>query len=423
MMRLYTHDDRRQRQARSAQAGDDLPPLKPGTSWVRFGHETLLYNDDDEVEAPAEPRVSSRGARHPRRDVPSGREQLHVVVQHGRQFQQRHPDVPVLHDRGRFLLVQLDPSEAARLRDAADTCYGVIPVTEDMVVFEERGRVSARAADPAIRTLIDGVARPPLEATISLLTSFDTRHSTRAEYRTAATRLRDQLTEMGYATRVQSVPVGAGSSLNVIADKEGAGSSPRRVVIATAHLDSVNHDGGSEARAPGADDNGSGCAGLIDMARAFQPDRYANDLRFILFGGEEQGLFGSRRYVQSLSAAERARILAVVNMDMVGSSNTAARTVLLEGAAVSQRVIDALSEAASTYTQLEIETSLHPFNSDHVPFIDAGIPAVLTIEGADQTNDRVHSARDTAERLDYDLLMEIVRMNIAFVSQALGRVG
>jgi Zn-dependent M28 family amino/carboxypeptidase len=159
------------------------------------------------------------------------------------------------------------------------------------------------------------------------------------------------------------------------------------------------------------------------MARAFQPDRYANDLRFILFGGEEQGLFGSRRYVQSLSAAERARLLAVVNLDMVGSSNTAARTVLLEGAAVSQRVIDALSEAASTYTQLEIETSLHPFNSDHVPFIDAGIPAVLTIEGADQTNDRVHSARDTADRLDYDLLMEIVRMNIAFVSQALGRVG
>ena len=122
-----------------------------------------------------------------------------------------------------------------------------------------------------------------------------------------------------------------------------------------------------------------------------------HDLRFILFGGEEQGLFGSMHYVAGLSAAERSRISAAVNMDMIGSLNGPSPSVLLEGATVSQPVIDGLAEAAATYTGLTVETSLHPFNSDHVPFIDKGVPAVLTIEGADNTNHTVHSAADTID--------------------------
>ena len=112
-MKIYTHDTTVQRSAsRSRGATPDLPPLAPGVSWVRFGHETLLYTGEgDEKEAGTEPAPaerSSRGARHPRRSTDATPDQLHVVVQHGRRFQQHHPEVPVLHDRGRFLLVQLD---------------------------------------------------------------------------------------------------------------------------------------------------------------------------------------------------------------------------------------------------------------------------------------------------------------------------
>ena len=49
-------------------------------------------------------------------------------------------------------------------------------------------------------------------------------------------------------------------------------------------------------------------------------------------------------------------------------------------------MIDALTEAAHDHTSLRVLTSLSPFASDHVPFIDAGLPAVLTIEGADDQN-------------------------------------
>jgi Zn-dependent M28 family amino/carboxypeptidase len=133
-----------------------------------------------------------------------------------------------------------------------------------------------------------------------------------------------------------------------------------------------------------------------------------------------QGLFGSKRYVDTLSQAERKRIRAVVNMDMIGSLNSATRTVLLEGAPVSQTVIDGLAQAAEVYTELPVEVSLNPFASDHVPFINAQIPAVLTIEGADNANHRVHSERDSLDRIDYEIAEEILRMNVGFIASEIG---
>ena len=142
----------------------------------------------------------------------------------------------------------------------------------------------------------------------------------------------------------------------------------------------------------------------------------------LLFGGEEQGLFGSKQYVAGLSASERARIQAFIKMDMIGSLNSPApSSVLIEGAPMSQSVIDGLNEAAATYTQLTVQTSLQSANSDHVPFIRAGLPTVLTIEGADHTNGTVHSNEDTIDRIDYDLALEILRMNVAFIARILSK--
>ena len=77
--------------------------------------------------------------------------------------------------------------------------------------------------------------------------------------------------------------------------------------------------------------------------------------------------------------------------------------------------------AAATYTDLTVQTSLQPFNSDHVSFIDAGLPAVLAIEGADGANEHIHTAGDTIDRLDADLVLAILRMNTAFVADAIGQ--
>ncbi len=139
----------------------------------------------------------------------------------------------------------------------------------------------------------------------------------------------------------------------------------------------------------------------------------------ILFGGEEQGCDGSAQYVEGLTASERRRVKAAINMDMVATRNTPAPSVLLEGATLSQALIDELAAAASSYTSLLVQESLNYERSDHVPFIDADMPAVLTIEGADSGNGNVHTAQDTLAHIDYGLALEIVRMNVATVAVAL----
>ena len=126
---------------------------------------------------------------------------------------------------------------------------------------------------------------------------------------------------------------------------------------------------------------------MLEIARVFQNHRGRHDLRLILFGGEEQGLFGSKQYVASLTNSERAKIKAVV-MDMIGCLNILQPTALIGRTSLSQQVINALKLSVATYTQLAVEKSLNPLVSDHIAFINAGIPAVLTIEGADSTNDR-----------------------------------
>ena len=388
----------------------------PEATWAQFGEETLLLSDEAE-----EPRGRARGAARGRR-VDASREELHVVVQNGRLFQQLNPDVPVIHDRGRYLLVQIAPERAQGLSGSHPTCYGIFPLAGREVVFEAGAARAARAPAAFVLDAVNRLQRASLEASLGKLVSFQSRHSTGQGFGKAATWARQQLNLLNFQTRTQTVPVNGANSRNVIADKPGAGAGARQVVLVTAHLDSINLQGGPAAPAPGADDNGSGSAGLLEIARALSGLRNSQDLRFILFGGEEQGLFGSRRYVASLTSAERGRIRAVVNMDMIGTLNTPRRSLLIEGAPVSRNIIEEMGRAASAHTQLAVETSLHAANSDHVPFIDTGLPAVLAIEGADNTNANVHSARDVEEHINFDYCLEILRAVTGFVAQAVGEV-
>ena len=129
---------------------------------------------------------------------------------------------------------------------------------------------------------------------------------------------------------------------------------------------------------------------------------------------------GPTHYLPDRSPTEPPRILAVLNMDMIGRVKSPPPTVMLEGAPLSQGMIDALAQSAQAHTTLAIQTSLNPFASDHVPFIDAGIAAVLTIEGADSANDAVHSGQDTLDRLDMDYATQILRMNAGWLAAEAG---
>lgn len=268
--------------------------------------------------------------------------------------------------------------------------------------------------------LVDEVSASDYQKALEDLTAHPTRHSFSAAFRDAARLVSDRFTGLGYVTRQEPVTFGGRATLNIIADKPGtAPDGERQLVYVVAHLDSINEAGGVNAPAPGADDNASGSAGVLEIARVLAATTARHDLRLVLFGGEEQGLHGSRIHVANLAGADRTRITMVVNMDMIGRLNTAAPSVLLEGAAVSQHVIDALAQAAHDTSDLEVFVSLEPFASDHVSFINAGLPAVLTIEGEDQLNTDEHTPRDTLDGLQVAVAMNILRMNTAAVAATL----
>jgi Zn-dependent M28 family amino/carboxypeptidase len=101
-----------------------------------------------------------------------------------------------------------------------------------------------------------------------------------------------------------------GDTQNVIAETPGGKGD--HVIMAGGHLDSVYNG-------PGIDDNGSGVATLIEAAEAIGPTPPGARVRLGFWAAEELGLLGSRRYVASLDKANRSRIDAYLNFDMVGS--------------------------------------------------------------------------------------------------------
>lgn len=391
-----------------------------GATWTRFGDELVVTGSADavaEIVAAADTSIVTT-----RIDVVAG--ELRLVLQNGSLFQQEHPDVPVLAGRGRHLVVRWDPVRETVPHDDDEPCFALrqLPANTTVVAPAVLARPEARRAVPTwVSECVDRLTAETFMAELGAFVAFPTRLSTSPEFGAAADLARDRLVELGYQVSTEPVSVGGGTSRNVVAERPGTGPEPRGLVVVTAHLDSINIRGGAAAPAPGADDNGSGSAGLLSIAAALagQPQQ-VHDLRLILFGGEEQGLFGSRQHVARLSAGERARIRAVLNMDMIGTLNTPSPGVLLEGAAVSQSVIDGLAAAAAEFSTLTVATSLSPFNSDHVPFIDAGIPAVLTIEGADGSNHNVHSADDSLDKINAGLAMQILRTNVGYLAEVLG---
>jgi hypothetical protein len=169
---------------------------------------------------------------------------------------------------------------------------------------------------------------------------------------------------------------------NVIA--ETPTGDPNNVIVVGAHLDSVG-------TGPGINDNGSGSSVILEIAEQMTKVKPRNKVRFIWFGAEESGLLGSEEYVTSLSEAERSSIAAMLNFDMVGSSNFV-RFVYDGDLSHSPPPGDAPEGSAEIedlfldyFASQGLATLPTPFDgrSDYGPFIEAGIPAGGLFTGAE----------------------------------------
>jgi aminopeptidase YwaD len=176
------------------------------------------------------------------------------------------------------------------------------------------------------------------------------------------------------------------SATNVIAELAGSRPGAGSVVFG-AHLDTV-------PAGPGANDNGSGVAVVLELARELaqrSPAERPLTVRFALFGAEELGLYGSRYYVQNLSDAERQAIVANINLDMVGVGQSW-RFGGTED--LVQRALGAASDIGER--ALPLRGSIAGA-SDHASFLEAGVPAVFLYRIEDPN---YHTANDRAEFVD-----------------------
>jgi Zn-dependent M28 family amino/carboxypeptidase len=163
---------------------------------------------------------------------------------------------------------------------------------------------------------------------------------------------------------------------NVIADLPGRRPG---VVLLGAHLDSV-------ANGPGINDNGSGAALVLEVARQARRlhIRPRHGLRFAFWGAEELGLVGSTSYVQSLTSAQRSRILDALNFDMVGSPNFGRIVYAGEGQPQGSLRIENAFRAYFAGRRLPVEEASLGGSSDHAAFARAGIPVGGLFTGADE---------------------------------------
>jgi Zn-dependent M28 family amino/carboxypeptidase len=148
-----------------------------------------------------------------------------------------------------------------------------------------------------------------------------------------------------------------------------------QVIMLGAHLDSVI-DG------PGVNDNGSGVAALLEIARALRGTRPSATIRLAFWSGEELGLHGSLRYVQALSQRQKDAILVYANVDMIASPNGFAGVYDEPTAAVGSSNASRLLRAAVTRNGgTAVPVDLHN-GSDHYGFVEAGVATAGVFSGA-----------------------------------------
>ncbi|MFJ8947762.1 M28 family metallopeptidase [Streptomyces sp. NPDC102395] len=195
----------------------------------------------------------------------------------------------------------------------------------------------------------------------------------RTGYKASLDYVKAKLDAAGFTTTVQQFTSSGRTGYNLIADWPGGDTG--KVVMAGSHLDSVTSGAG-------INDNGTGSAAVLEAAltvarTGYQPTKH---LRFAWWGAEELGLVGSRYYVNSLSAANRAKISGYLNFDMIGSPNPG-YFVYDDDPAIEKTFKDYFT-GIGVPTEIETEGD---GRSDHAPFKSAGVPVGGLFTGAGRT--------------------------------------
>ena len=172
---------------------------------------------------------------------------------------------------------------------------------------------------------------------------------------------------------------------------------------------------------PGADDNASGDAVVLELAKYFKKERTKRSVIFAFFGAEEQGLIGSKNFLEWMKKddaqrinlpADKKGIVAMVNLDMVGRMRDNAMSV--SGTGTSSE-FKAMAEAAAEQTKLNISCTPDGYGpSDHASFVAQEIPVLFLTTGGHM---EYHTPDDVPSTLNYDGMQQTLDFSKSLITQ------
>jgi aminopeptidase YwaD len=256
-------------------------------------------------------------------------------------------------------------------------------------------------------SLIDLVSQDSIESYMYRLQAFNGRVAGTDSNHAATAWLASKLESFGYDSVVfDSFTFTAQGNLkqcrNVIATKVG-NRLPQWQVIVGAHMDAVN---GS----PGADDNGTGTAGVLELARILA--NVETDLTFIFvpFDGEEWGLYGSWHYANR-AAVRGDHIVYMLNMDMIAEITNSDRSNLYYGDETA--FSELWADLADSLTGITATFRGSSGGSDHYPFAQNGFHATFVQEY--YFSNVYHSPQDSTTYLNFEYMTRMVKASLATV--------
>ncbi|NOZ62740.1 MAG: M20/M25/M40 family metallo-hydrolase [Calditrichaeota bacterium] len=210
---------------------------------------------------------------------------------------------------------------------------------------------------------------------------------------------------------------------NVFATKPGT-ISPDTSVVICAHYDCMAEAVNRMFLAPGADDNGSGAATVLEAARVLKNENSRYTIRFLLFSGEELGLLGSRHYAK-LAAENQENILGVINLDMIGYDGNGDGVFEIHAADIAnskslgEMIFDNVASLQFPLSpELIVEGATN--RSDHASFWEQGFSAILIIEDFDDFNPHYHTIQDLFSNYDVDYFQALGKLAIVSLAQLAG---
>jgi len=325
--------------------------------------------------------------------------------------------------------------------------------------------------------MIDEISSERIENYIAKLVSFHTRHNmssrdnpaqgigaawnwvkSEMEKNIPATegRLEVKLEEYAAGGKGQRIPYTI-TLKNVVATLKGTDNNDDRKILISAHLDSrVQRDSDSTSFAPGADDDGSGIAAILEMVRIMSSRKFPATIIFMVVTGEEHGLYGAR-HMAAKAKNENWNIVAMLNNDMIGNSGSS-ETILNDNMRVrvfsegvpayeteqmaalrrytsgendgkARQLARYIKEIGERYVDqltvtLVFRNDRFGRGGDHSPFCEQGFTAVRITE-FNENYDRTHKIPavvngiqegDLPESVDYEYVRKNTGINLATVA-------